>query len=107
MNSAAKQESETIVKDLPVTVFLRDMPEQYFFGVADVYGSGMLYLYTNGRIQEDENVLVKPREESGEEKAEVKSQDYTGRVEGIQLSSNPNHMFTYEYSVVYGNNGFA
>lgn len=91
------KENVSIQQEVPVTVYLEKAPDLYFFGVVDTDEAGRLNVYTNGRLQENDRVVVKPHAPEPEEEQE----EFTARVMSISPNSSPDYTYTYEYGIRY------
>lgn len=93
MNSTKMNAKKSIMdKELPVTIFLEKAPEMYFFGVMNTDEAGHLNVYTNGRLQVNDRVLIKPHDEEGWE-------EFDARIMSISPTSIPHYTYTYEYGI--------
>lgn len=96
MNSTKVNLKKNVMnKELPVTIFLEKAPEVYFFGVMNTDEAGHLNVYTNGRLQENDQVLIKPTEPHEEEG----QREFTARVMSISPTSSPDYTYIYEYGI--------
>jgi hypothetical protein len=98
MNSIPHNVKENVsTEEVPVTVYLEKAPDLYFFGVMNTDEAGHLNVYTNGRLQENDAVVIRPHASEQEEGRE----EFTARVMSISPTSSPDYTYTYEYGIRY------
>lgn len=85
------------IKEVQVTVYLEKAPDLYFFGVMKTDEAGHLNVYTNGRLQENDSVVIRPHVQEQEEGRE----EFTARVMSISPTSSPEYTYMYEYGIRY------
>lgn len=88
--------NELVLKNVQVTVSVKNMPENYFFGALDVYRSGDLFFYTNGRLEEETDVQIKFHDKNP---LSVKTDKFSGCIQTIQPLTNPDYTYIYEYNI--------
>lgn len=83
--------------EVQVTVYLENEPDLYFFGVMNTDRSGYLNVYTNGRLRENDQVVIKP---NGSDISESRI-EFAARIMSVNPTSSPEYTYTYEYGIRY------
>ena len=98
MNTRSHNLKEHVLKnEVPVTVYLENEPDLYFFGVMNPDRSGDLNVYTNGRLRENDQVVIKS---NGSGISEGRT-EFAARIISVNPTSSPEYTYTYEYGIRY------
>ena len=96
MNQTNVNPKENVLTtELTVTIFLEKAPEVYFFGAISTDEAGHLNVYTNGRLQVNDRVLIKPHDSTVKEGWE----EFDARIMSISPTSSPHYTYAYEYGI--------
>lgn len=96
MNTMPHNLKENVLKnEVSVTVYLENEPDLYFFGVMNTGEAGDLNLYTNGRLRENDRVVIKP---NGSDNSES-GIEFATRIMSVSPTSSPEYLYTYEYTI--------
>lgn len=100
MNSTKrKADDHFLIEETRVTIVPEKSPDLYFFGMMDTDEAGHLNVYTNGRMQENDLVIIKPHNPDQEGEENPDENGYSGRIMSISPNSRPDYTYTYQYGV--------